>query len=249
MICREGTMSFSKTTTRTFGLLGGTTIYSNRTWTTHGTTLPSKPADKKRQDKDTNVNFVLQVPRPACIANYNQQMGAVGRHNFYRQGVLRFHMTWKTKRWQTRIQMELLAVALVASFLACKKLLPQWIHDKDDEESFFWKFLCSLIAQLDPRPRHERTREDESDPTQHCFRIRLGTKKVSSGVGKGEHRAIQGRCTSCSVRNKKNRKAGRVPRTAWGCSCHQGKYFCRNKTCWNEHLRDVRVDNEREYEI
>jgi hypothetical protein len=75
--------------------------------TTHGTTLPGKPADKRRQDKDTNVNFSLQVPRPACIAKYNEQMGAVDRHNFYRQGVLRLHMAWRTKTWQTQIQMEI----------------------------------------------------------------------------------------------------------------------------------------------
>ncbi len=53
--------------------------------TTHGTTLPGKLADKRRQDKESNVNFALQVPRPACIAKYNEEMGAVDRHNFYRQ--------------------------------------------------------------------------------------------------------------------------------------------------------------------
>ncbi len=135
---------------------------------THGTTLPGKPADKRRQGKDTNVNFALQVPRPACIAKYNEQMGAVDRHNFYRQGVLRLHMAWRTKTWQTRIQMEILAPALVDSFLACTKLLPQWVqvHHPKDEESVFWKFVCSLVEQLDTRPRHERTREEEVDPTQ-----------------------------------------------------------------------------------
>ncbi len=88
--------------------------------TAHGTTLPGKRADKRRQDKESNVNFALQVPRPACIAKYNEEMGAVDRHNFYRQGVLRLHMAWTTKTWQTRIQMEILALALVDSFLACK---------------------------------------------------------------------------------------------------------------------------------
>jgi hypothetical protein len=217
--------------------------------TTHGTTLPGKPADKKRQDKDTNVNFALQVPRPACIAEYNQEMGAVDRHNFYRQGVLRLHMAWRTKIWQTRIQMEILALALVDSFLACKKLLPQWVHDTKDEDSFFWKFVCCLVAQLDTRPRHERTREEEADPTVHCIQIRLGTKRILSGTNKGERRPIQGRCTACSARNKKMMKRGRAPRTAWGCSCHTGKYFCRNKTCWSEHLKEVRVNHEREFEI
>ena len=61
----------------------------------------------------------------AEITEYNEQMGAVDRHNFYRQGILRLHMAWKTKSWQTRIQLEILALTLVDSFLACTKLLPQ----------------------------------------------------------------------------------------------------------------------------
>ncbi len=94
--------------------------------------------------------------------------------------------------------MEILALALVDSFLACTKLLPQWVHDpKDEKES-------SLVEQLDTRPRHDRTREEEVDPTQHCIQIRLGTKRVSSGNNKGERRAVQGRCTACRVRNTKN---------------------------------------------
>ena len=217
--------------------------------TTHGTTLPGKPADKRRQDKETNVNFALQVPRPACIAKYNHEMGAVDRHNFYRQGVLRLHMAWRTKTWQTRIQLEILALTLVDSFLACKQLLPQWRHDEREEESFFWKFVCSLVAQLDTKPRQERTREEEADPTVHCVQIRLGTKRILTGTNKGERRPIQGRCTACSARNKKMMRRGRAPRTAWGCSCHGGKYYCRNKTCWSEHLKEVRVTHEREYEI
>jgi hypothetical protein len=217
--------------------------------TTHGTTLPGKPADKRRQDKDTNVNFALQVPRPACIAMYNEQMGAVDRHNFYRQGILRLHMTWKTHSWQTRVQLEILALALVDTFLLCTKLLPQWVHDPKEEESVFWKFVCSLLEQLDTRPRNERIREEEDDPTLHCNQIRLGTKRISSGNNVGERRPIQGRCTACIARNRKIMKRGRAPRTAWGCSYHVGKYFCKNKTCWSEHLKEVRVNKDREYEI
>ena len=217
--------------------------------TTHGTTLPGKPAEKRRQDKDTNVNFALRVPRPACIAKYNEQMGAVDRHNFYRQGVLRLHMAWRTKKWQTRIQLEILALALVDSFLACTKLLPQWLNASHEDESIFWKFVCTLVEQIDPRPRHARTREEEADPTLHCIQVRLGTKRISSGNNKGERRPIQGRCTACIARNRKLMKRGRAPRTAWGCSCHVGRYYCRNKTCWSEHLKDVRIQNDRDYEI
>ena len=44
--------------------------------------------------------------------------------------------------------------------------------------------VLSLIPQIDPRPRHERTREEETDPTAHCVQIRLGVKKTLSGKNK-----------------------------------------------------------------
>jgi hypothetical protein len=207
--------------------------------TTHGTTNPGKPADKKRQDKETNTNFCINIPRPEILAQYNQEMGSVDRHNFYRQGILKLHSTWKTKRWQTRIQLEILAVTLVDAFLACRKLIPRWQHETDDE-SVFWKFVCHLIPQIDPRPRHERTREEETDPTAHCVQIRLGVKKTLSGKNKGLERAIQGRCTSCRIRKKLKHLKGNSTPTSWGCACHRKEYFCKNKTCWSEHLKAVR---------
>jgi hypothetical protein len=69
--------------------------------------------------------------------------------------------------------LELLAVTLVDTFLACRKLLPKWQH-ADDDESVFWKFVCHLIPQIDPRPLHERAREADVDPTAQCIQIRLG---------------------------------------------------------------------------
>jgi hypothetical protein len=110
--------------------------------TTHGTTNPGKPADKKRQDAETNVNFQINIPRPEILVKYNQEMGHVDRHNFYRQEILKLHSTWKTKRWQTRIQLEILAITLVDTFLSARKLLPKW-RDENDDESVFWKFVCA----------------------------------------------------------------------------------------------------------
>jgi hypothetical protein len=109
-------------------------------------------------------------------------MGHVDRHNLFRQGILKLHTTWKTKRWQSRIHLEILAIAIVDAFLAAKKLLPWW-RDESDEESIFWKFVCALIPQLDPRPSHTRTREDVTDPTARCVQIRLGEKKNGGQQG------------------------------------------------------------------
>ncbi len=59
-----------------------------------------------------------------------------------------------------------------------------------------------LPLQLDQTPRHERSREDDVDPSGRCVQIRLGQRKTVSGVNRGFERAIQGRCTSCHVRKK-----------------------------------------------
>ena len=119
-------------------------------------------------------------------------MGWVDRHNRYRQGILGLHGIWKTKRWQTRIQLKLLGVTLVDSFLACLHLLPKWRSEKDDEQetSVFWKFVCVLVKQLDQTPRHERNRENETDPSGKCVQVRLGEKRIMSGINKGTSRAV-----------------------------------------------------------
>jgi hypothetical protein len=176
--------------------------------TTHGTDLPGKPAPKKRQDFETNLNYKINILRPEIIAKYQQEMGWVDRHNRYRQGISGLHTIWKTKRWKTRIQLELPGVTLIDSFLACLNLLPKWRGERDDEQegSLFWKFVCALLKQLDRTPRHERTREDIADPSGRCMQVRLGEKKIMSGVNKGTTRAVQGQCTSCRERNKRLEK-------------------------------------------
>ncbi len=50
--------------------------------TTHGTTNPGRLADKRRQDKGTNTDFAINIPRPEMLAQYNQEMRSVDRHNF-----------------------------------------------------------------------------------------------------------------------------------------------------------------------
>ena len=88
--------------------------------TTHGSSAPGSPAIKKRQRADGR-NYQIQVPRPAVIAEHQAEMGWVDRHNRFRQAMLSLQGTWKTKRWQTRMQLEVFAIALVESlaFFQC----------------------------------------------------------------------------------------------------------------------------------
>ncbi len=142
-------------------------------------------AEQKTREKGQSSQDCMWL----CLSSGSillQKQNLLDRHNRYRKGILGLHKIWKTKRWQTRIQTELLATSLVDSFLACIHLLPKWRVEK----------------------------EHEQDESLNCVQIRLGEKKVASSVNKGNSRAIQGRCTSRRARNKKQEKRDRAPKTA-----------------------------------
>jgi hypothetical protein len=99
--------------------------------TTHGVIKPGKPAPKRRQIIE-GTNWLKEVPRPHIIAKYQGEMGFVDRHNQFRQGYLHLAKIWRTNRWQTRIQLELLGLAMVDAFLACRAQMPKWQNLDDD---------------------------------------------------------------------------------------------------------------------
>ena len=104
--------------------------------TTHGITTPGEEANKKRQRADGR-NYHIKVARPAVVADYQKEMGWVDRHNRFRQGMLKFDEVWKTKRWQTRVQLDIIGMAIVDAFLLARKFIPRWGNQPDTESVFF----------------------------------------------------------------------------------------------------------------
>ncbi len=198
-------------TWKTFGLWGGMiTIYFKCYVTTHGVTKPGKPAPKRREDI-LGTNYLKEIPRPAIIAKYQDEMGYVDRHNSFRQGTLQLAKIWKTKRWQTRIQLELLGLAMVDAFLACRRIMPKW-QDVEDSDSIFWKFVHTVIGQIDNRPMFARQREgEEGNPTLHCKHVPIGLYKVQAGKYKGNLKSKQAHCKYCSREKEKMAKMGLRP--------------------------------------
>jgi hypothetical protein len=79
--------------------------------TTHGASSEGEPAQKKRQRLDGDGrNFSIEIPRSKIIGEYHAHMGWVDRHNRFtsREDILGLHNIWKTKRWKTRMQIEIL---------------------------------------------------------------------------------------------------------------------------------------------
>jgi hypothetical protein len=217
--------------------------------TTHGHTRPGKPAPKKRQDLDGR-NVSKEVSRPFILAKYQDEMGHVDRHNQYRQGLLHLAKTWKTKKWQTRIQFELFGLTVVDAFLACRFSMPKWKHEQTDEQSLFWKFIHTLIPQIDSRPMSTRAREGEEavNPTLHCKQVALGQYKIQAGNNKGFVKQKQARCKYCRQRIDEAGEQGRAPRTCFQCVVH-GVAVCKKFNCWQRHLAEVTQEHENEFGI
>ena len=205
--------------------------------TTHGSTKPGKPAPKRRQDIEGST-YLKEIPRPDVIAKYQAEMGYVDRHNRFRQGILHLAKVWKTRRWQTRIQLELLGMALVDAYLACRSIMPKW-QNVSDEDSIFWKFVHTVVSQIDERPMAERLREGEEDtPTLHCKHVAIGLYKVKAGTYKGSLKSKQARCKYCHLRRKPENESGTSPPTCYWCSFHEVA-VCRKYNCWQRHLSEV----------
>ncbi len=162
--------------------------------TTHGLSNDGEPAQKKRQK---------------VIASYQNHMGWIDRHNRFRQDVLGLHVIWKTKRWQTRTQID--------AFLIARKFIPKWRH-VDDSESSFFRFLRKLLPMIADSNEDLAARQVRSK----CFQMLIGKLIVKEGPKKGQEYAKQGRCHYCIKSKKKEDKAGsiRSRRTAYTCSCH-----------------------------
>ena len=104
--------------------------------TNHGTSADGDAASKKRQRSDGR-DYRIFVKRPRIVQTYQEEMGWVDRHNRFRQDMLQLNKCWTTKRWQTRIQTEVLATSMVDAFLLARKFLPRWQNAEDSKSIFF----------------------------------------------------------------------------------------------------------------
>ena len=174
-------------------------------------------------------------------------MGWVDRHNRFRQAMLMLDKAWKTKRYQTRVQLEVLALSMVGTYLACRMFTPRW-RDVDDSESVFNNFMRLIIPQLDRRAEEEllnaraETVVDQAEREQEP----MGRRIIRTGVNQGKTRNIQERCTYCRCQGKKEKdKDGSVTsrhvRTSYRCSKHPKEYSCSknnpSKNCWKMYLQ------------
>ena len=114
--------------------------------------------------------------------------------------MLGLHEIWKTKRWQTRIQIEMISIAVIDTFLLARKFMPRYMDDANDETSAFWKFTRDLIVQL------TRDRPPEDETSSRCFQVATGKYVVQDGPNKGKKFSKQYCCHYCSLSRRKAMK-------------------------------------------
>ena len=222
--------------------------------TTHGSTDDGEPASKKRQRADGR-DYYIDVKRPKIIQVYQQNMGWVDRHNRYRQAMLKLDQVWKTTRYQTRMQLEIMALSMVDTFLACRMFMPKW-RDMPGDESVFEKFLLAIIPQLDRRAEDELLRASSADNElqEVCKQVPLGRRTVDAGANAGRTTNIQQRCSYCMAEGRKETDRHGNPtknsvRTSYTCSrhphifcCHESKKLTHpERNCWERHLSSQEV--------
>ena len=171
------------------------------------------------------------------------------RHNRFRQDLLGLHRIWKTKRWQTRIQLEMIGMALVDTFLLCRKFQVQWRPQEANTESAFWQFTRHLLPLL--TPGHCNLSSSSCVGGTSCVQVPIGksSTKTSSNGKVGVKYTKQQRCKYCGLAGRKERRQdgtvgpnAKSPRTAYTCiRCPAA--MCRESkgTCWAEHVAEARA--------
>ena len=106
--------------------------------------------------------------------------------------MLRLDQVWSTKRCQTRMQLEVMALSMVDAFLACRMFMPKW-RDMPNDESVFEKFLLTIIPQLDRRAEEEllTASSADADIQGQCKQVPLGRRIVQEGANAGRTTNIQ----------------------------------------------------------
>jgi hypothetical protein len=97
---------------------------------------------------------------------------------------LGLHVIWKTKRWQTRMQIEIFGMALVDAFLIARKFIPKW-RNCDDSESSFFRFLRELLPTIADSNEALAARQERSK----CSQTLIGKGTVQSGAKQGQEYA------------------------------------------------------------
>ena len=143
---------------------------------------------------------------------------------------------------------ELMATSCVDAFMLSKHMVPKWKnrYTGAHDGGTFFAWLGGLVGQMLARVKENDNvaRPENCEPMhQTCRQIKIGTKKIQSGVQAGKMRPIQERCRYCTLAGRyeamtPSRQKKGANRTIYCCEKHPNVYMCKEGkfTCWAEHL-------------
>lgn len=217
-------------------------------------------------DHDTAPEKVhLVVPQPAAAEIYYSACAAVDHHNRHRQDTLCIERKLVTHDWSKRVNLSILAIIIVDTWLAYK--LMTFVHDENQTgeaetttNEVQKDFYCHLAAELIDNNYETvvggRKQQNDSSPSsseggthrelfhKHDGAPRCGIaahltptkRKRKNQKGELQNRNLQGRCRVCSMK------------TIYTCSlcvdddeCHDAGWLCgtsKGRTCFADHLAE-----------
>ena len=193
----------------------------------------------------------LTIPQPKVAEIYYFTCGKIDMHNRCRQQDLRLERKLKTTDWSQRVNLTLLAMCIVDSWLCYS----QCTKTKETQKEFYTSLAEELIDNNFDNVRHMR-RSPRSTPTQFnmcCKQVQLVDQTGAPRAGVNAHLtptkrkrknkdgqelsySLQGRCKVCKSKTtyvcsqcKDDNPNGTEP---WLCHSNKGKM------CFANHMRD-----------
>lgn len=218
---------------------------------TRGSTEPSLVSrDRWQQGEDKEADATLEkieFYRPHVVSQFHRVAGKIDMHNRIRHDILRLSSTWKTKRWDIRVNMTTLGINFVDSYLVYTKATCQ--EDTKGRE-FFATLATQLIENMwDVSPvlgRSRRPRQaavDEEDfPDKDNFAssglgLHLTPVKEKAERGFTAQHRCSGKC------GKKVTRECNLCRDSWlSNQKYKRQFLCAPKAgnqCWKLHCREV----------
>jgi len=221
---------------------------------TAGSLGPGAPIRRQRWrqvDTDTPnaepVKVDIEIDQPEAAELYYSACGKIDQHNRHRQAGLMLETKLKTMNWHTRMNLTLLGMVIVDSFL-----LMQGCHGSSkamDQRLFYEKLAEELIDNthdtvgLRPRKRSAAAAAPEASLPRVELHLTSPTPTKKKKKSNKKHR-LQGRCMHCGKSTSWVCRECQIIGATSAATKDKQHWICRDKhlTCMSMHIGEVHPD-------
>lgn len=185
----------------------------------------------------------LTIDQPEAAEVYYDTCGKIDLHNRRRHDTLRLERKLEVKDWSKRVNLTILGMIIVDSFLLYSQLI-----DKHEPEHQFYTFLAEELIDntydsMARRSSRQSNASEEGTPTS-ATRAIAPSGRPRAGINihltptkrrrKETKYLLQGRCTICAKKTTHtcSRCADDRGKDVWLCTTKAGRF------CFSQHLED-----------